>query len=139
MQLVREEPGRRTRGYFVLVGAVALIAGFSVVSNLQPALEHSVAAATRTILGMLGLGAAALMWTRPAQGRQLGILWALLQIPFVAVGFDGGFTAQSLSLPLALTFSHVEAGRSVVSAFGINLVGVIFAVWLSIRRDLFED
>jgi hypothetical protein len=129
---------RRTRGYVILVGLVALLAGFSVVNDLGAAWSGVVPAISRTLLGVLGLVAVGFMWLRPPLGKRLGIIWALVQIPFFATSLGGSFTAQSISFPLALAFPTTVDGQGSVSSIGINLVGVIFAVWLSLRGDLFE-
>jgi hypothetical protein len=129
---------RRTRGYFLLVGLIGLIAGFSVVTDVGAALSGVAPAISRTLIGILGLVAVAFMWFKPPQGKLLGTIWALVQIPYFATSLGGSFTAQNVSLPLALAFPSTVDGQSSVSSIGINLVGVIFAVWLSLRGDLFE-
>jgi hypothetical protein len=129
---------RRTRGYFLLVGLIGLIAGFSVVTDLGVALNGVVPAISRTLLGVVGLAAVGFMWWRPPLGRRLGVMWALVQIPFFATSLGGSFTAQSVSFPLAMAFPSTVDGQGIVSSIGINLVGVIFAVWLSLRADLFR-
>src|SRR4051794_5811850 len=129
---------RRTRHYFLLIGLIGLMAGAAVASNLGFALTGVAPAISRTLLGVFGLAAVAGMWWKPRLGYHLGLAWALLQIPFYGTSFGGGYLVQTLKFPFAMSSITVVDGRLVVASLGLNLVGIVLAVWISLRKDLFQ-
>jgi hypothetical protein len=128
----------RTPGYLALVIATAGIAGATVAIDLGDTLSGSVPAMGRTLVGLFGLAAAALMWSNPLRGWHWARLWAWIQIPYFAWSLAGSPTAQILSFPLTFSGSTTVNGElASYMAVGINLVGVGFAIWLAASRDAF--
>lgn len=129
---------RRRRDRLILAALTGAIAAASVAVNLGPALGGVTPALGRAALGALGLLAALAMWLRPRQGWLLGLLWAAIQIPFYAWTPDGSPTAQVLNIPLTLTESATVNGQvTSYSSVGMNLIGVIYTIWLAKQRALF--
>jgi hypothetical protein len=110
--------------------AIAVVAAAAVISDGRAALEGG-PALSRTLLGVLGLLAAAL--GPRFLGWPLACLWALIQLPYYAWSIDSGSpTAQSIfKVPFTFSLTSTFSGHVVsYTAVGINLVGVLFMVWL---------
>jgi hypothetical protein len=90
----------------------------------------------RVALGLLGVAAGVVFWLQPPRGWVLYMAWALIQIPVYAWRPEGSPTTQVLSFPLSATSStDVNGVVTSYSEIGINLVGVILAIWLAQRRE----
>ena len=132
------------RQTLLLVGAIGLIGAMTAAESAlqigagQVAVSSLKVVACQGFNGLLGLGAAAMMILAPRYGWGFAMAWALVQIPFYALSPDGSASAQILSLPLTMSQStKINGELTAYSAIGINLVGVIFAVWLWSWRSRF--
>jgi hypothetical protein len=122
--------------YAVVVGAL------SVAFNLDEALAGEVPGICRIILGLWGLIGGILVWT----GRRLGIdgwqmvlIWAVLQIPFIAWNTQGSPTTQLLEFPLTVSERTTVNGEvTSYSEFGVNLVGVVLTIWAVSLRERWQ-
>lgn len=116
----------------VLAAAYALAIGsLSIAVNAADAADGSAPALGRAALGLVGLAAGVVLWTRKDQevlGWRLALVWALLQIPVVAWDADGSVTTQIIRFPL-MASSEIRVNGVVTSAseFGINLLAVALA------------
>ncbi len=127
-----------SRQALVLAGIIGLVGAVSAAGNLTATVSGQAVAIGQTLVGIVGVAAAVLCWAKPSQGWMLAMAWALIQIPFYAWTPDGSPTAQVLTLPLTMSQSTKLNGvLTVYSAVGINLVGVIFAIWLRAWRSRF--
>jgi len=127
------------RQALVLSAAIGLVGALSAVGTVTGAASGEVAVVGQGLVGLVGVAAAILMVVRPRQGWLLALAWALIQIPFYAWTPDGSPTAQALQLPITMTQStKVNGVLTAYSSIGINLVGIIFAVWLRAWRSRFE-
>jgi hypothetical protein len=94
---------------------------------------------TRALLALVGLAAAALLWSGRNAGRDglyLVMAWAALQVPFFATEPDGNYTRQLIDILLGMT-DQVTVNGEVTSytAFGLNLTGVILLGWAYSLRE----
>jgi hypothetical protein len=130
---------RRQREYLIYTAFMIVIAALSIITNLGAALTGSIPAAGRVAVGLLGLVAAVFLWTKPHLGWMLAMAWAVVQIPFFAWTPDGCPTAQILNIPFVISSSTEYNGViTSYSAIGINVVGVVLAIYLRNRRQIFE-
>ncbi len=134
---------RRRRNRIIVSAVVGGIAAASVIVNVAALAGGDLSAGGRVVVGLMGVAAAGLLWARPWLGARLALAWAAVQIPFVDWTGDGGLTEQVLSLPLTFSSSSrvIENGAVTAEnyfAFGINLVGIILAIWLANRRPVVE-
>lgn len=122
-----------TAAYAGLVGAA------SVAFYAGDAFAGDVPGITRVLIGLLGIGAAALLWTRPRQGWLLALVWAVVQIPFVAWNVDGNALGQIVSFPLTVSSSTTVNGEiTSFSEYGLNIVGIILVVVINRWRAAWE-
>ena len=123
----------------LLVAFIGLVALATIVGDGGEAIAGIVPAMGRVAVAALGLAAAALLYRQPARGWQLAMVWAVIQIPVFALSPDGSATSQALQIPIAMTSSTKFNGEIVLySSIGINLIGVIVALWLRAWRDMFD-
>ena len=119
--------------------ATGAMGAASTIAYVGPAVGGNVPDLCRALLGVLRLAAALVLWLEPRTGWLLAQVWAVIQIPVVAWNTDGSPTLQILSLPLAATSQTSVNGQiTSYSQIGINLVGVILAIWLNAHRSLFD-
>ena len=115
----------------VAAGYALAIGGLSIALNAADAVDGSVPALGRAALGLVGLAAGVVLWTRKDQevlGWRLALIWALLQVPVIAWDADGSVTTQVLRFPLmASSETRVNGVVTSASEFGINLIAVVLA------------
>ena len=122
-----------TTAYAGLVGAA------SVAFYTGDAFAGEVPGITRVIIGLLGIGAAALLWTRPRHGWLLALVWGAMQIPFIAWNVDGNALGQIVSFPVTVSSSTTVNGKiTSFSEYGLNIVGVILVVVINRWRAAWE-
>jgi hypothetical protein len=130
---------RRQREYLIYTAIMVVIAALSVITNLGAAFAGSVPAVGRVAVGLLGLVAAVFLWTKPQMGWMLAMTWAVVQIPYIAWTLDGSPTAQVLDMFLGFSAGTAYNGMITdYSAMGINVVGVVLAIYLRNRRQPYE-
>lgn len=126
----------RQRTRLLAVALVGLLSATALARSLGPATAGEIAAWGRLALGALGLGAAALLAARPALGYRVAIVWATLQVPFIAWTPHGGSPfSQGFDFPV--TFSSHSTVNGVTTSYlalGINLVGPVALALLRSRR-----
>jgi hypothetical protein len=112
-------------GYALAVG------GASIAINAPDAVDGSVPALGRVALGLVGLAAGIVLWTRKdleVVGWRLALIWALLQIPVIAWDTDGSVTTQVIRFPLmASSETRVNGVVTSASEFGVNVLAIILA------------
>src|SRR5262245_51007127 len=129
---------RDERAALMLVGVIALIGAASVVNDLPGALAGEDVAIGRVTLGALGIAAALALRLQLGIAWRLAAAWAAMQIPVIEWSLAGSPTTQVISMSLKVA-SNITMGQHVDHmALGINLVGVIFLVWLAAWRYRFE-
>lgn len=132
----------RSRSLVFLAAYAAIVGAVSFVLDVGPALSGQVPAMGRALLGLLGVAGGMLLWTGPRLGIRgwlVCMIWAVIQIPVFAWSLGGSPTAQIVRLPLSYS-SKTTVNRVVTSysEVGINVVGVILAVWLSRQRQALD-
>lgn len=127
------------RQALILGGIIGLIGASSAIGAFTDPGRNQLVAIGQGLTGLLGVAAAALTFVRPRQAWLLAMAWALIQIPFYAWTPDGSVTTQALYFPLTATQSTMLNGvLTSYSSMGINVAGIIFAVWLRAWRSRFE-
>lgn len=108
-----------------------VVGGASVAVNATDAIDGSLPALGRAVLGLIGVAAGIVLWTRKDQevfGWRLALVWALIQIPIVAWDKDGSITTQLIRFPLmASSETRVNGVVTSSSELGINLVAIFLA------------
>lgn len=129
--------------WLALLAAYAVVASaISIAMNVSDAIDGEVPAICRLILAVWGLGAGFLLWT----GRRTGIsgwqavmVWAVIQIPFIAWNTEGSATTQLFDIPAGFSSRTTVNGEvTSFSEYGINLVGVALAIWASRVRTRWD-
>jgi hypothetical protein len=119
---------RSSRLMMVAAGA-ALIGAASFALNIGDGLGGEAPAMGRALLGLVGVASGALLWLRPRIGWNVALLWAVLQVPFIAWNTDGSITSQLIDFPLSMSSSTTVNGVvTSYSEFGINLIGVALVI-----------
>ena len=130
------------RGLAILAAYAVVASAASIVMNVADAIDGEAPAICRLVLAVWGLGAGLLLWT----GRRAGIsgwqavmAWSVIQIPFIAWNTEGSATTQLFDVPASFTSRTTVNGEvTSFSEYGINLVGVVLAVWASRVRSRWE-
>lgn len=135
---ITDERATVARRRQILIQVIAIIAVLTAVGNAPFAFQGSVPAMVRTAVALLGLAGALLLQRHQPAGWRLARSWAALQIPHYAWSVEGPLTTQCLYFPLAITFlTNALPGSPGPPSeqIGINVVGIIFFVWLGRWRD----
>ena len=69
---------RDDRKALVLVGAILLVSGLTVATEVIPALAGAMQASGRLAVAIVGLLSGVLLWTHPHRGWRLALAWALV-------------------------------------------------------------
>ena len=129
---------RDRRKMTLLMALIVFVALSTIVADFGDAMGGLISAKGRVAVGILGVMAAVIAYRNSALGWKMARVWAIAQIPVFAWSPDGSATVQAVQIPLTLTSSSTVNGVLVdYMALGINLVGVIFELWLRWWRDLF--
>ncbi len=120
----------------MLVAAYAAFVGAaSFALSVGDAFGGEFPALGRMMIGLIGVAGGALLWTRPRMGFDVVLIWAMLQIPFIAWNTGGSITSQLIDLPLSVSNSTTVNGAvTSFNEFGINLIGVVLAISISRMR-----
>jgi hypothetical protein len=134
MNTLQMTHAERPRTLLIAAVYAGLVGAASVALGVSGALSGELPALGQMLLGLVGVAAAALLLTNPRQGWLLALVWAAIQIPYIAWNVDGSPLAQALYLPLsASNETRVNGEVTAFSEYGINLAGVIatilFARW----------
>jgi hypothetical protein len=129
MHAVQAELAERSRKVIYVAAYAGIVGAASVVMNLGDAGSGEVPALGRVLLGLVGVAAAALLWTKPRIGWLIALAWAVVQIPYIAWTTDGSPTSQVLYLPLSVTSQNTVNGVvTSYSEFGVNLIGIVATI-----------
>lgn len=132
MEVVQPFVTARSRKLVYVASFTGLVGAVSFVLNAPGALDGEVPALGRALLGLIGAIAATLLKARPRQGWLVALVWAAVQVPFIAWDTAGSPTAQVLYLPLALSSTtSVNGVVTSSSAIGLNLIGLVCTVVIS--------
>lgn len=132
---VSEAPLQRSSRMMMVAGFAALAGAASFAINVGDGFGGEMPAMGRALIGLVGVAAGALLWTRPRIGWTIVLAWAMLQIPYIAWNTDGSVTTQLIDFPLSASSSHsVNGVITSYSEYGINLIGVALAIIVSRMR-----
>ncbi|MEX1158449.1 MAG: hypothetical protein WEC79_05915, partial [Thermomicrobiales bacterium] len=132
MQAVQAAPVARSTRIMFVAGYAALVGAASFALNIGDGFGGEAPAMGRALIGLVGVAGGALLWSRPRLGWNIVLLWAMLQIPFIAWNTDGSVTSQILDFPLSVSSSSsVNGVVTSFSEYGVNLIGVALAIAVS--------
>jgi hypothetical protein len=141
MQWMRDQLAERRTALIILSLYAILVGGLTFLVDIGAALDGSVPALSRSILGLVGITGGVFAWTfrqAPVSGWGILMLWAIVQIPVFAWSIDGSPTLQIISLPLSATSTTTINGVVTShSEIGVNVAGIILAGVLSRQRVAF--
>jgi hypothetical protein len=130
----------RPRTLVYTAAAAGIMGAVTVVIGGVEALGGETPAIGRVLLGLLGMAGAALLWTQPRYGWLVCLLWAVLQIPYIAWNVDGSPLSQTLYFPLSVTSeTRVNGEVTSFSEYGINLVGVLLTILIARWRTEWQQ
>jgi hypothetical protein len=143
MDWLRGQVDGRPTSLVVLAAYTAIVGALTIITDFSAALDGSVPAICRVVLGVVGLAGGLLLWTErptPFAGWAVCMVWAVAQIPVFAWNTDGNPTSQFLEIPLGVTSQTTRNGVvTSYSELGINLAGVILAILLARHRVTVEQ
>jgi hypothetical protein len=126
----------RPRQLLIAAGYAGFVGAASVALGVIGALDGETPAIGQAVIGLVGIAAAALLFTNPRQGWLLALVWTVVQIPYFAWNVDGSPLAQAIYLPLSVSSeTRVNGEVTSHSAYGINLIGVILTIVVHRWRD----
>lgn len=123
--------------------ALALLAAYAVVMGAASVIlaldgigDGETVALTRAALGVLGVAAGLLAWTRHPAGWPLLAAWCAAQVPFIAWSVEGNALRQVIDMLLGVSSSTTVNGVVTASEqYGINGVGVLLVIWAMKTRE----
>lgn len=124
----------------LLLAALMIAAGAYTIFVDRAALQAMQSMALgRAAVSLLGIVAGIALIAGPSMAAGLGwvlaLAWAIVQIPIFIQSVDGAPNLTVANIPLALTASSSVNGQlTQYSSFGVNLLALGLAVWLSKRR-----
>lgn len=140
---VSERSIERSSRLMIVAGYAAVVGAASFALNVTDGFGGEVPALGRALIGLVGVAAGALLWSRPRLGWLAVLVWSALQIPFIAWNTDGSVTTQLIDFPFSVSSSSTVNGVvTMYSEYGINLIGVVLAIvvfrmrasWMSRNR-----
>jgi hypothetical protein len=139
MSVIQASMSERPRTLLIAAGYAGLVGAASVALGIVGALDGETPAIGQALLGLVGVAASALLLTNPRQGWLLALVWAAVQIPYIAWNVDGSPLVQLLSFPLSSSSeTRVNGEITSFSEYGINLIGVALTIVAHRWRGEFE-
>jgi hypothetical protein len=126
-----------------LLSTYTLVVGtISVVANTSGMADGKTVAIIRIVLGIIGIAAGTLVWTRGRvgiDGWQALMAWSTAQVPFIAWSAEDNATRQVWDVLLGFSSETTVNGVVTVSEqYGLNAVGIGLALWTWQNRERWD-
>ncbi|HUG17060.1 MAG TPA: hypothetical protein VMM78_18780 [Thermomicrobiales bacterium] len=136
MSAVRDQIAERSRTLLFVMAYAGIVGALSVALNAADAAGGEIPAIGRLLLGLVGVVAAALLWTRPRLGWLVALIWAAIQIPYIAWSVEGSPVSQVLYFPISASSQTTVNGEiTSFSEFGVNLIGIVLTFLINRWRS----